>query len=54
MKVWFDNWLWGNNWILCDQLAMAAALDKTCILRYISPCKLLHIFKTFSMVFYLY
>jgi hypothetical protein len=32
--VWFDDWPWGEHWILCDQLAMAAALDKTCILRY--------------------
>ena len=23
---WFANWIWGENWILCDQLAMVAAL----------------------------
>jgi len=26
-EVWFRNWGWGNNWILCDQLAMVAALN---------------------------
>ena len=25
-EVWFRNYLWGDNWILCDQLAMMAAL----------------------------
>lgn len=30
-QVWFDNWPWGDNWILCDQLAMVAALDKESI-----------------------
>ena len=25
-QVWFRNYLWGDNWILCDQLAMVAAL----------------------------
>jgi len=24
--VWFRNWPWGDNWILCDQLAMVAAI----------------------------
>ena len=26
-EVWFRNYLWGDNWILCDQLAMMAALE---------------------------
>jgi len=26
-EVWFRNWPWGDNWILCDQLAMVAALN---------------------------
>jgi len=25
-EVWFRNWPWGENWILCDQLAMVAAI----------------------------
>ena len=25
-EVWFRNYLWADNWILCDQLAMVAAL----------------------------
>ena len=26
-QAWFRNWCWGDNWILCDQLAMIAALN---------------------------
>jgi len=26
-EAWFRNWCWGDNWILCDQLAMIAALN---------------------------
>ena len=25
--MWFRSYLWGDNWILCDQLAMMAALS---------------------------
>jgi len=32
-QVWFDNWPWGENWILCDQLAVAPAIDKQMIKR---------------------
>ena len=27
IKIWFHDWPFGENWILCDQLAMVAALD---------------------------
>lgn len=30
-QVWFDSWPWGDNWILCDQLAMTAALCRDSI-----------------------
>ena len=27
VEVWFEgDWPWGENWILCDQLAMLACL----------------------------
>jgi len=26
-EAWFRDWCWGDNWILCDQLAMVAALN---------------------------
>jgi len=32
-QVWFDDWPWGDNWILCDQLAMTAALERKSIIR---------------------
>jgi len=32
-EVWFRNWPWGNNWILCDQLAMVAALNMKSVLK---------------------
>jgi purine nucleosidase len=32
-KVWFDDWVWGNHWILCDQLAMVAALYPEAIVK---------------------
>ena len=32
-EVWFRNWPWGDNWILCDQLAMVAALNSKSVLK---------------------
>lgn len=32
-EVWFRNWPWGDNWILCDQLAMVAALSSKSVLK---------------------
>jgi len=32
-EVWFRNWPWGNNWILCDQLAMVAALNMKSVVK---------------------
>ena len=33
-EVWFKgDWLWGENWILCDQLAMIAALYPESVLK---------------------
>lgn len=32
-EVWFANWPWGDNWILCDQLAMVAALEEGAVVR---------------------
>ena len=34
VKVWFEgDWPWGENWILCDQLAMLACLYPECVKR---------------------
>ena len=34
VKVWFDgDWPWGENWILCDQLAMVACLHPESVMR---------------------
>jgi len=33
-QVWFEgDWPWGENWILCDQLAMLACLYPECVKR---------------------
>jgi len=32
-QVWFNDWIWGDHWILCDQLAMVAALFPESILK---------------------
>jgi len=33
-KVWFEgSWIWGEHWILCDQLAVTAALHRDSIKR---------------------
>ena len=34
LQVWFENnWPWGDNWVLCDQLAMLVAINKKSILK---------------------
>ncbi|XP_023319734.1 probable uridine nucleosidase 2 [Eurytemora carolleeae] len=30
-EIWFNDWPFGENWILCDQLAMVAALNRNSI-----------------------
>jgi len=32
-SVWFARWPWGENWILCDQLAMVAAIQKESVIH---------------------
>jgi len=32
-SVWFSHWPWGDNWILCDQLAMVAAIEKEAVIQ---------------------
>jgi len=32
-EVWFQDYAWGDNWILCDQLAMMAALYPESVLK---------------------
>jgi len=33
-QVWFNNWPWGDNWVLCDELAMMAALCRDSIKQF--------------------
>ena len=48
-QVWFDDYPWGDHWILCDQLAMTACLHPESVVKLV-----FHIYSQLAMTACLY